>query len=290
MRNWADSELIRDTTVTTLFYPFSGPDFITSEIFYPGIKQFILVGLEPLGELPDLTQMKPDSVRDFMNSMNNTLNDLLVRSYFITSKMNNDLRKAKVNGVIPMLSVFIERTGHHLVSIRRVGVDSLGNCLVADSLKNRTSYAEGVKMDFRSTATNKTQSVTYFRADLSNKGLKNSKGFRAYLSRIPLSYSFLKSAAFLMYSHNFKVIRDLIFDKSETILQDDSGIAFRDFNRSKWEIRLFGKFSKPKNELSFYRESSLVEAFRHTKAKPLPFSLGYNWGTDHTCMIYAIRK
>ena len=290
MKSWADDELIRDTTVTTLFYPFSGPDFLTADIFYPSVRQYILVGLEPIGELPDLCNMKPDSAKEYMNSVSAALNDLLIRSYFITSKMNSDLRKTRINGVISMLSVFIERMGHHIVSMRNIGIDSTGNYRIIDSLQNRNLPIQGVRMDFTTGASGRLQSVTYFRADLSNKGLKNNPGFRKYITRLPLSCTFLKSAAFLMYSHNFKLIRDLIFDRSSTILQDDSGIAFRDFNRSRWKIRLYGKFSKPKNELSFYRESSLVEAFRHSEARPLPFSLGYNWGTDHTCMIYAIKR
>jgi hypothetical protein len=290
MKNWADSELVRDSSITILFYPFSGPDFLNADIFYPNVNQYILIGLEPIGDLPDICNMAPDSVISYLNSVHIVFKDILIRSYFITSRMKNDLKKTKINGIIPLISLFIERTGHHIVSIQMIGVDSLGSCHVIDSLKNQKNIVKGVRIDFKMNSTGKVQSVFYFRADLSNKGLKENPGFSNYISKLPKSYTFLKSAAFLLPYYNFKIIRNLIFDISFTILQDDSGIAYRHFDKSKWNIRLYGRFSRPKNELTYVKERDLAAAFRHSIAKPLPFSLGYNYGTNHTSLVYAIKK
>jgi hypothetical protein len=290
MKTWADSELIRDRNITTVFYPFSGPDFLNANIFYPDADQYIMIGMEPIGYLPDICKMHPDSVNSYLNTINNALKDIFKRSYFITSKMNNDLRKTKVNGTIPLISLFIKRTGHQIVSIQRIGVDSLGKWQLIDSIKNKKNIVPGIKVDFLSLSKKKMQSVFYFRTDISDKGLAKNPGFRIYLSELPQSYSYLKAASYLMHSDNFKIIRNVIFDKSSTILQDDSGIAYRYFDKLKWDIRLYGKYLKPKAEFSYINEPDLQKAYKSALIRPLPYTLGYNWGLGHSNMLYAVKN
>lgn len=287
---WADSELIKNQSIKTVFYPFSGPDFFNANIFYPDADQYIMIGLEPIGYLPDICHMSPDSVNSYLNSVNNALKDIFKRSYFITSRMSTDLRKTKVNGTIPLISLFIKRTGHQIVSIQRIGIDSVGKLQIIDSLKSKKNIVPGVKVDFLSSSKRKVQSVYYFRTDISDKGLAKNQGFKIYLSELPQSYSFLKAASYLMHFDDFKIIRSIIFNISSTILQDDSGIAYKYFDKLKWDIKLYGKYSKPKDEFSYISEPDLEKAFKSSVVKPLPYSLGYNWGTDHTSLLYAIKK
>ena len=225
MKVWADSELVKNQSITTLFYPFSGPDFLNANIFYPDVDQYIMIGMEPIGYLPDICKMHPDSVCSYLNTINNTLKDIFKRSYFITSKMSNDLRKTKINGTLPLITLFIKRTGHQIISIQRVGIDPAGKLQIIDSLRNKKNIVQGIKVDFLSLSGKKVQSVFYFRTDISDKGLDKNPGFKTYLSELPPSFSYLKAASYLMHSDNFKSIRTLIFDVSLTILQDDSGIA-----------------------------------------------------------------
>jgi hypothetical protein len=290
MKIWADSELINNHSSTTIFYPFSGPDFLNPGIFYPDADQYVLIGMEPVGSLPDICNMHPDSVSSYLNSIRNSLKDIFKRSYFITSKMNIDLNKAKVNGTIPLISLFIKRTGHHIVSIQKTGVDSEGKLHFGDSLKNIKDIVPGIKIDFLSKSNKKVQSVFYFRTDISDKGLKKKQGFFKYLSQLPQSYTYLKAASYLMHYDEFKIIRSVIFDKSSTILQDDSGIAYKYFDKSKWSIKLYGKYSKPIDEFSYISEPELEKAYKYSLIKPLPFILGYNWRSGNSNMLYAVKK
>jgi hypothetical protein len=290
MKVWADAELIRNKEIKTVFYPFSGPDFLNANIFYPNADQYIMIAMEPIGSLPDFCKMPVDSVKSYLNSLSNAMKDIFKRSYFITLKMSNDLSKTKANGTVPLISLFIKRTGHQIISIQRIGIDSTGTWHNTDSLKNEKNIVQGVKIDFRLLSGGKVQSVFYFRTDISDKGLLKNNGFRNYLAGLPQSYTYLKAASYLMHSDNFKMIRSSIFDKSSTILQDDSGIAYRYFEKSKWNLKLYGKYSKPKDEFSYIKEPDLAKAFQSSDVKPLTYSLGYNWGTDHTSILYAIKK
>ena len=290
MKKWADSSLIRNQSIKTVFYPFSGPDFLNAHIFYPDADQYIMIAMEPIGSLPDICKMPTDSVKSYLKKINYSLKDIFKRSYFITKEMDKDLRKTKVNGTLPLISLFIKRTGHQIISVQRVGVDSLGKCQFIDSLKNKKTSVSGIKVDFVSSSTNKVQSVFYFRTDISDKGLAKNKGFRKYLSELPQSYSYLKAASYLMHFDEFKTIRSVIFDISSTILQDDSGIAYKYFDKNKWDIKLYGKYFKPKDEFSYISEPDLEKAYKKSPYRPLTYSLGYNWRTGHSNLLYAIKK
>jgi hypothetical protein len=290
MEKWADSELVNCHASTTLFYPFGGPDFLNANVFYPEADQYVLIGLEPLGELPDLCNMPVEQVNKYLDDVWFSLKDIFKRSYFITGNMIGALKKNSVNGAIPVISLFIERNGYNIVSIKRVGIDSNGICQLSDSLKKIKDYTHGVKIEFAADTGRKVQSVLYFQTDLSDEGLKKNPSFQKYLSGLPICHTYLKAASYLMHGKEFSVIRNLVFDRSKSILQDDSGIAYRYFDKAKWDIHLFGKYMRPGKEFSWINETDLSKAYTDPSVKPVPFTLGYNWRTQHINLLYAVRK
>jgi hypothetical protein len=290
MKVWADSELVKNKEIKTVFYPFSGPDFLNANIFYPDVDQYIMIAMEPIGFIPDLCSMPVDSVFSYLNTINNSLKDIFKRSYFITKRMDTDLRKTKVNGTIPLIALFIKRTGHQIVSMEKIAVDSLGKCQPLEDLKVKKNFVQGIKIDINSPTDPNVKSIYYFRTDISNKGLSKNKGFKVYMSNLPQSFTYLKAASYLMHGDDFKEIRNVIFDISFTILQDDSGISYRSFDKNKWNIQLYGKYQKPGTEFSYIKEPELEKAFKNSVIKPLPYTIGYNWGTGYVNLLYARRK
>jgi hypothetical protein len=134
------------------------------------------------------------------------------------------------------------------------------------------------------------RSVLYFQTDISNEGLKKNTGFRKYLSGFDRCHTYIKAASYLMHGNDFSIIRDIVFEKSKTILQDDSGIAYKLFDKNKWDIRLYGRYQKPGKEFSWINETDLALAYQDTSIKMVPFTLGYNWRTRSINLLYAIRK
>jgi hypothetical protein len=290
MEKWADSELVDRYGSTTLFYPFGGPDLLNANIFYPNADKYILIGLEPVGALPDLCNMPADLINKYLEDVRYSLKDIFKRSYFITGNMIGALNKSSVNGAVPVISLFIKRNDYNIVAINKVQIDTSGICLPEDSLKNIKKLTHGVRIDFAADTGRRVQSVFYFQTDISDEGLKNNPGFRKYLSMLPQSYTYLKAASFLMHGKDFSMIRNTVFDKSLTILQDDSGIAYRFFDKTKWDIHLYGKYARPGSEFSWINETDLAKAYGDPSVKPVPFTLGYNWRTQQINLLYAIRK
>jgi hypothetical protein len=290
MRIWADSELIDRKGSTTLFYPFGGPDFLNANIFYPDADRYILIGLEPVGLLPDLCNIPVAQVNKYLEDVRYSLKDIFKRSYFITGNMIDALKKNSVNGSVPVISLFIKRNGYHIVSLNYVGIDSTGIWQLTDSLKYKKGVTNGVKIDFAADTGKRVQSVFYFQTDISDAGLKKNPGFQKYLSQLPESYTYLKAASYLMHAYDYSIIRNVVLEKSRSILQDDSGIAYRFFNKSIWDIHLYGKYARPGKEFSWINETDLAKAYTDPSIKPVPFTLGYNWRTQAINLLYAVRK
>src|ERR1700758_5522287 len=55
MRAWSKSDLAgMNKTETNMFYPFAGADILNAYTLFPHATRFVMVGLEPVGTLPDL--------------------------------------------------------------------------------------------------------------------------------------------------------------------------------------------------------------------------------------------
>ena len=47
----------------TMLYMFSGPDFLYATSFFPNASTYVLAGLEPVGEIADLTALSPWAIQ-----------------------------------------------------------------------------------------------------------------------------------------------------------------------------------------------------------------------------------
>ena len=118
--NFRDSELVGvNSKARTVFYPFSGPDFLHAGLFFPNADEFIMIGLEKAGRLPNTVTITNDSLMmGYISTINRSLRDVLSLSFFITKKMKTDFKNSKLEGLLPALMVFIVRTDHVILDIR----------------------------------------------------------------------------------------------------------------------------------------------------------------------------
>jgi hypothetical protein len=290
MREWRNTELAgANASTTPVFYPFSGPDVLNAFILFPNAKTYTLLALEPIGELPDFKTMTEQQKQEYYLSVEVSLNDLLKKSYFITKNMLHHLQKNKVNGTIPLMCLFLKRTGNTIVDVQSIGIDTSGTIFErADSSKYKGT--KGVRIDFITANSNEIRSVYYFKCDLGDAGIKANKGLGNYLKNLGTVHTYLKSASYLLHYRDFSTVRNTIFDKSDFIVQDDSGIAYHYFDKEKWDITLYGKYAKPVVDFPHIKEPDLQEAYaKDSTIKDLPFELGYHWGTRANNMLKATR-
>ena len=116
----------------TVFYMFSGPDFLYASIFFPLASNYVLAGLEPVGNVPDLTRVPPEMLRADLISLRNSMNSILRLQYFITKEMRADLGQGNVSGTLPILYVFLARTGKTIHAVDFVSLDEHGDLHLLD--------------------------------------------------------------------------------------------------------------------------------------------------------------
>src|SRR5437764_6839191 len=68
----------------TAYYMFSGPDFLYASIFFPLSSNYILAGLEPIGNVPDLAQVPSEVLRADLFSLRSSMNSIILLQSSIT--------------------------------------------------------------------------------------------------------------------------------------------------------------------------------------------------------------
>src|SRR5438477_716001 len=132
----------------TMYYMFSGPDFLYADAFFPNANTYILAGLEPVGQVPDLSRMSPETLNANLGALRDSMSTLLITHYFVTEEMKSEFGRSNLSGTLPILYVFLARLG----------------CTVLDTTYVH-SPAEGVRITFSHNGS--SQTLFYFKTDLS---------------------------------------------------------------------------------------------------------------------------
>ncbi len=282
LTSWGDSTLstyLNDSL--PLFYPFSGPDFLHAHSFYPEASDYYLIALEKVYDLPNIENFSENEHTTFLRSMRKSLRDILSKSYFITTHMMEDLTAEKADGVLPLFYAFLARTGHEIIDVYPIEVDSSGAIFTHDSLTYETNQA--VQFKFRKVGEKQIKTLSYFSRSISDRDLdKVHPNFKVFLeNQVPRSNAFVKAASYLMHYEGFGVVRDAILRTADCVFQDDTGVPLRYLDQSAWEIHLLGDYTRPiKNFTDRMYQSDLNELYDNTKKTrkldELPFSLGYH--------------
>src|SRR6202021_2958936 len=75
IRGWADANL--SAPRPTMFYMFSGPDFLYANAFYSKASTYVLSAPEPPGPVPDLTKLPRGSLGLALNNVEHSMGSIL---------------------------------------------------------------------------------------------------------------------------------------------------------------------------------------------------------------------
>lgn len=282
-------------SIRTLFYPFSGPDLIFADAFFPKANYYILFGLESPGNIPAPASWNQQNLKSSLAVLNKSIDDVTSIGFFRTNDMKVDLESASINGVTPILMLFLARSGHTITDVIPGEMNPEGEFHSLKEFQNaqgQKSYGTAVEIRFTENNTGDRKLLLYFAVDVSDKGLAKNIGCKNFLQHIPSNcLTLIKSASYLMHQSGFSFIRKTILTKSRLILQDDTGIAYRFFKHTNWQIRLFGTYSRTINLFKNKYQEDLKEAYeKEEKPGAVPFKIGYNVKFNETNLLMAIRK
>ncbi|MBR0872984.1 hypothetical protein JQ633_21690 [Bradyrhizobium tropiciagri] len=282
IRAWSDANLAAPKP--TMFYMFSGPDFLYANAFYPKATTYVLSALEPPGGVADLATLPRGGVTAALHNVERSLASILSFSFFITKQMKTDLHTSQVSGSLPILYVFLARSGMTIRDVKPVALDD-GGALSAGVDAPARSNARGVRIMFAG-ADGVEKTLYYFSTDLSNSGVKAS-GFLKFCATLAPGNSLIKSASYLMHAGNFSTVRSFILANSATIIQDDSGIPLAYYGPKRWRFFPFGSYRGPIDKFPGRYQHSYAELFR--RAQPVDFGIGYRWRTYETNVLLSVK-
>ncbi len=271
----------------TLFYMFSGPDYLYANAFFPSASTYVLSGLERTGPIPDLMQLRGRALSGALGHLQVSLRQLLSHSYFITSQMGSHLNRGQLTGTLPLLYVFLARSDKSIKDVSYVQLEPDGTLKPYEDT-GRASMPRAVKITF-SGSDGKAQTLYYFSTNLANDGVRKS-GFLKFCEQLGSGDSFVKSASYLLHGGGFSSVREFLLKNSTHILQDDTGIPVSHFKDDEWSLQPFGSYTRPIAVFSRNYQSRLKVLFAKGKSAPLDFGIGYKWRPNQSNLVLATRK
>jgi hypothetical protein len=296
--NW-NQEIMKRNKVSDssfVFYPFSGADFIHAYYLYPNASEYFMSAIENIGDIVDVSKLNKVDFFEYVKDFDTVMRDIYMRSYFITKNMEDDFsKKTKINGVLPILLWSAAMTNHDIIHVKYFIVDTNFEKKYVDiSAKAKNKLSVEIKLFDKTN--NRFQLLNYYSADLSNRGLRKSSKSISFLKDYVSNASngFVKSASYLMhYDSTFSTIQQLVLNKNKYFVQDDTGVPFKKFDLSKWNIELYGIYEKPIKDFSeSLYQKQLDDAYKNSAYYKggLKFSLGYHWSSKNQNQLVAIKK
>jgi len=302
----------------TLLYPFSGPDFFNAYWLFPDCENYVLFGLEHIGEVPDIDGVAERDAGRLLGDVRASMSDLLDRNYFITENMSRQLFTAQLRGVTPLLIIPMALSEVEILRIvphdlpRQVrtrgaapvtpdpapATSEVATSAVPAPAKNITRgrgpirQLNGITIEFRKPGSNTIQRLHYFTLDATDNGLEHYPEFITYINGLAPTSTFLKAASYLLHGREFRKLRTALLNVSDFLVQDDTGLPFWTLQPKRWDIRLYGKYETPIPPFERAFQATLDKAYRAARPDPLPFEFGYSYSDkrDNRSNVLVGRK
>ena len=303
IKAWSNEELSDvNSSGGTLFYPFSGADFLHVDLFFPDYDNIAMIALEPIGTFPDLSSKKREkTLPTYLANLKKSMHAILGLSFFRTIAMADDFQ-SEMDGTLHVIMHFMARANHEVMYQEQVAI--LPNGEISNDLTNISdSTYVGNRFYFKRKGEEKVKTLTYFavniqdspyhsRGGLYAKGLESRTDLVGYFENLDIKATYLKSASYLLHRETFSIVRDIILDESEFLLQDDSGIPVQYFDENKWDLTFYGNYVQPISLFEERHQDDLKEIYQKKEktVKSLPFGIGYQFVKGTSNLMKARKK
>ena len=271
--SWADTHVSFARQPQAVFYPFSGPDFTFAHLLHPKTETYLLCGLESCELLPEWTALSADDIKRALQGIISSISHFLEWSYFITKDMRDALASSRLRGVLPVLLVFLARTGHRIESVSAVRLDPDGTPV--ETLPSLPGTPAGICIRFSKAEI--SQRLFYFQQDLRDEHCAANGPFLRFAASLGETAAFAKSASYLLHEPNFSNVRDFIFSKCSLLVQDPSYLPYRSFAEQGWDVTLHGRYAGTLPVFRKYEQPDLIHASGNVgfMQTALGFGIGY---------------
>ncbi len=268
----------------TLFYPFSGPDILNAISLFPACRQYVLFGLEPVGELPPIDRMNAEQKAAVLEDMHRAQQNMLRRNFFVTRYMSTDLNTPNLKGVLPIMVAMLARMGYDVLDIVPGKLD--GTAPPAPGTRTRSA-----RVHFALHGGGPVQEIFYASFDASDEGLERHPEFLTFMHPVHPTLTLMKAASYLLHDKTFLRMRTLIAEKSPLIIQDDSGMPYAELLADGFTVELYGSYVGTIPVFNYRYQKDLAAAYQALPTRTnLPFAWSYAWKPSEESLQVARKK
>lgn len=284
MREWARAQ-VPPAPGATIFYPFSGPDFATVAQLYPDASRYVLVALQPAGEIPDLRALGDAELADYLQRFRAAWRQYAHLGFFRTNDLEEEARRPGLRiGTAATLAAFAERLGYRVESVQRMAVRSVG-----PAGADLVTAADGDAVRIRLLRDGRPVLLDYVRMNLANAHLRKDPAARAWIEGMAANPVVLKAASHLPQMAGFSIVSEAIVARATSVWQDETGIDHQRL-AERFDVRLYGAFSRPHTLFNADRQASLARAYSREPAPGvIDFRVGYE-KADGSSVQIAVRR
>ena len=277
-----------------IWYPFSGGDALTMLTFFPGHSNYAMSALEPPGRVPSPSEFEGGQIAEHLPAIAGTLASLLSKSFFVTREMDRQLRGQVTDGVAQPILILLTRLGYKILSHSYVQIDENGKLARRALEAKRAAFGlnRGIVFEIQR-KDGPVELLEYTSLNLDDAHMKGNAAYKKYVASLGHPATMLKATSYMLHSNEFSIIRGLILDESQVIVQDDSGIPWKGFTPEAWQVQLYGDYTKPfGKDFAFRTQPDLRDAYEAQRAavRPLDFRMGYGAGRQTSNLQVARRK
>ena len=285
LAKWSAQEIgrLKDAQV---FYPFSGPDFLTINRVYPDATHYVLVALQKAGKPLAIDRLNAQARQKLEKKMGDSWQKFGTLGFFRTHDLDDDQRDSLSLGTTSILLAFSARLGYRVLSAQPLSFSE-------NEMKWLAADGESAKWDSVRIALSKagkTITLDYISLDLSDKKLQQSEPVQKWIDASARSPVFLKAASHLLQKPSFSILRQSLLNYSPVLVQDETGLDYTDLKKIG-RTRLYGNFVKAHVLFSSTRQQALTEAYKTADPAPppLPFAFSYQKKAGFRSMQVANR-
>jgi hypothetical protein len=267
----------------TIFYPFSGPDFVTVERMYPNANRYVLVALQkalrPI--YPEKMTVKHRAV--FINKLGGAWGKFGQLGYFRTEDLDEEQSGKTTNlSVTAILMAFAARLNYEVQDVVPLTFNSeKTEWEPAPSSKKWSSVRLSLVKDGRKVT------LDYISMNLGDDGMRASPGKKEWINRMTANPTLLKAASHLLQEPYFTILRDMIVKSAPIVVQDETGLDYKDL-RKVGPVKLYGKFVKQHVLFKSTPQTELAAAYKTEKSPgELPFAFSYLKNSESRSMQIA---
>ncbi len=282
MSQWALAEL--SVAAETVFYPFSGPDFVTVHQLFPAAKRYVMMAMQNAERPLDLANLAPELIDPSLSVLTSAWRHFGENGFYVTEYLEKYLYSTRAHiGASTFIVSFLTLQGFEIERVVPIQVAADGSL---QELAPETPRWRSVRI--QASKHGKPIVVDYLKIDLSNPGLQAAPQHLTLIGTLTKNPVLFKAASHLPQNVGFSMIANQVLENSPLIVQDETGLSYSTLLRAH-QVALFGKFVNAHHAFPSYHHD-LAKAFaQRDDIKPLNFRFGYFKDGSYALMI-ASRK